>query len=190
MPLEFLKYVAFSHDNNFLAVVGIERTHFKSKGDEKHRDKLIILIWDISKIGNHGVKPEIFAKQTSEFDIQRLKFCPNDSSRLVSCGKQNIRFWKIKDTRNIRGSPVVLGHHSRDPDAVFTDLDFGCRKQPGENEVIKHIYVSSTSGCIYQIGYDSELLEQTYKNISVPILSIAVNEFFCATGSQDNFLRV
>ena len=56
--------------------------------------------------------------------------------------------------------------------------------------MIKHIYVSSRSGTIFQIGYDSELLEQTYKNINVPILSIAVNEYFCATGSSDNFLRV
>jgi hypothetical protein len=69
MPLEFLKYVSFSHDSNFLAVVGVERTNTKSLGVAKHKDKEIILIWDISKIGNQGVKPEIFAKQTSEFDI-------------------------------------------------------------------------------------------------------------------------
>jgi hypothetical protein len=130
MPLEFLKCVAFSHDSNFLAVVGVERTNTKSLGEAKHRDKEIILIWDISKIGSQGIKPEIFAKQTSEFDIQCMKFSPIDNTRLVSCGKQNIRFWKIKDTRNIRGSAVVLGHHSRNPDAVFTDFDFGCRKQP------------------------------------------------------------
>lgn len=84
----------------------------------------------------------------------------------------------------------MLGHHSRDPDAIFTDFDFGCPKRLSEHEVIKHVYVSSRSGTIYQIGYDTELLEQTYKNIGVPILSIAVNEYFCATGSQDNFLRI
>ena len=55
MPLEFLKCVSFSHDNNFLAVVGVERTNIKSQHLAKHRDKEIILIWDISKIGNLGV---------------------------------------------------------------------------------------------------------------------------------------
>jgi hypothetical protein len=62
MPLEFLKCVAFSHDSNFLAVVGVERAHTKSLGEAKHKDKEIILIWDLSKIGSQGVKPEIFAK--------------------------------------------------------------------------------------------------------------------------------
>jgi len=77
----------------------------------------------------------------------------------------------------------VLGHHSRNPNAIFTDLDFGCRKQPGANEVVEHVYVASKCGTIFQIGYDSEVIEQTYKNIGAPILSIAVNEYFCATGS-------
>ena len=58
MPLEFLKCVAFSHDSN----VGVERAHTKSLGEAKHKDKEIILIWDLSKIGSQGVKPEIFAR--------------------------------------------------------------------------------------------------------------------------------
>jgi len=69
MPLEFLKYICFSNDNNFLAVVGVERTALKSQHVAKFRDKEIILIWDISKVNTVGFKPEIFAKQTSEYDI-------------------------------------------------------------------------------------------------------------------------
>jgi len=69
MPLEFLKFLCFSHDNNFIAVVGVERTAMKSQHVTKYRDKEIILIWDISKFNTIGFKPEIFAKQTSEFDI-------------------------------------------------------------------------------------------------------------------------
>jgi len=41
----------------------------KSQHVVKYRDKEIILIWDISKFNTIGFKPEIFAKQTSEFDI-------------------------------------------------------------------------------------------------------------------------
>jgi len=52
MPLELIKSLAFSHDSNFLAVVGVERTYSISSGQSKHRDKEIILIWDISKIGS------------------------------------------------------------------------------------------------------------------------------------------
>jgi hypothetical protein len=41
---------------------------------------------------------------------------------MVSCGKENVRFWRIRDTGNIRGSAVVLNHHARN--TVFTCLDF------------------------------------------------------------------
>lgn len=55
-----------------------------------------------------------------------IKFSPVDNSRLVSCGKENIRFWRIKETGNkcahLRGAAVVLNHHARN--TVFTSLDF------------------------------------------------------------------
>ena len=67
----------------------------------------MIIVWDISRI-HTGAKAEILAKQVSEFNIISLKFSPIDNYKLISCGKQNIRFWRIKETRNIRGSAVVL----------------------------------------------------------------------------------
>jgi len=81
----------------------------------------LIIIWDISKV-QRGEKPEIVARQTSEFNILALKFSPIDVTKLASCGKENIRFWRVKDTGNIRGSAVVLNHHARN--TVFTTLDF------------------------------------------------------------------
>ena len=81
----------------------------------------MIIVWDISRI-HKGEKAEILAKQVSEFNIISLKFSPIENSKLISCGKQNIRFWRIKETRNIRGSAVVLNQFARD--TVFTCLDF------------------------------------------------------------------
>jgi len=116
--------------------------------------------------------------------------------RMASCGKENIRLWRIRDrkgldTANIRGSAVVLNHHARD--TVFTCLDFeyGFRStDKHENESLKRIFVGSKHGIIYQVNYQTEQLEATYKTNDQAIYSIAVNEAFCAIGSEDSFLRV
>lgn len=41
--------------------------------------------------------------------------------RLVSCGKENIRFWRIKNG-HLPAQTVVLNHHARN--TVFTAIDY------------------------------------------------------------------
>jgi WD40 repeat protein len=96
MPVASMKCVSFSPDGRYLACVG-----------KDNHNKELVVVWDISKI-HKGEKPEIAAKQTSDFNILNLRFSPIDNFRLVSCGKENIRFWRIKQAGNIRGSAVVL----------------------------------------------------------------------------------
>jgi hypothetical protein len=79
-----------------------------------------------------------------------LKFSPIDSTRLASCGKENIRFWRIKNNGSIRGSAVVLNHHARN--TVFTSLDFeyGFKSSdPKENESLKRLFVASKHGMVF-----------------------------------------
>jgi len=138
MPVVSLKCLAFSNDGRYLAGVG----------KDSHNKELII-VWDISKI-QRGDQPHIVAKQTSEFNILCLKFSPIDSSRLASCGKENIRFWRIRDTGNIRGSAVVLNHHARN--TVFTCLDFEYGFQSAdkdEDEALKRVFVGSKHGEVF-----------------------------------------
>jgi WD40 repeat protein len=138
MPVVSLKCLSFSHDGKYLASVG----------KDSHNKELVI-IWDISSI-TRGGKPEIIARQISEFNVLCLKFSPIDSSRMASCGKENIRFWRIRDTGNIRGSAVVLNHHARN--TVFTCLDFeyGFKSaDKAENESLKRIFVGSKHGMVF-----------------------------------------
>jgi WD40 repeat protein len=186
MPVVTMKCLSFSPDGRFLASVG----------KDAHNKELIV-VWDISRI-HRNEKPEILARQTSDFNILSLKFSPIDNYRMVSCGKENIRFWRIKETGNIRGSAVVLNQHARN--TVFTCLDFehgahaattpASHPDSRENEALKRVYVASKTGMVFQINYATEALEATYKTNDSSIYSIAVNEAFCVTGSEDKFLRV
>ena len=115
--LSTFQCLSFSPDGRFLASVG---------KDERNRERIII--WDISRVHKHE-EPVIIASQTSDYNITSLKFSPIDNFRLVSCGKENIRFWRIRQTQNIRGSAVVLNQHCRD--TAFTTFDFDIGQRAG-----------------------------------------------------------
>ena len=124
MPVTSLMCVSFSPDGKYLACAGKEAA-------VKRFGKELIVIWDISKV-QQGAKADIVAKQVFEFNVLSLKFSPIENNKLISCGQQNIRFWRIgKEGKNLRGSAVVLNQYSRDN--VFTCMDFelsGMRSGP------------------------------------------------------------
>ncbi len=107
-PYEKVQQIRLSHKKH-LAMVGLDS--YKRQA---------ILIFDISEVENTR-KPILIAKQLSDFNIMTLKFSPVNTEQLVSCGKENIRFWRVKN-QHLPGSPVVLNHHARN--TIFTVLDF------------------------------------------------------------------
>lgn len=85
----------------------------------------------------------------------------------------------------------MLNHHARD--TVFTCLDFEHGFQSAdkdENESMKRVFVGTKHGMVYQINYQKETHENQFKTNDAAIYSIAVNDAFCVTGSEDSFLRV
>lgn len=98
----------------------------------------------------------------------------------------------------MRGSAVVLNHHARN--TVFSCLDFefaaraatriGNADNSAESDALKRVFVGSKHGMVFQINYQTEALEATYQTNDSAIYSIAVNEAFCVTGSEDKFVRV
>ena len=67
------------------------------------------------------MRPTLLAKQTSEFNILYAKFSPYESDKIVCCGRENIRFLRIKKGF-LPGCAVVLNHYARN--TIFTVLDF------------------------------------------------------------------
>jgi len=127
----------------------------------------------------------------SEFNILTCKFSPIEADKLVSCGRENIRFWRIKND-HISGGAVVLSHHARD--TVFTVLDFDFNHEnPAtalQSETTKRVFVGTKQGLLLQVNYLTRELEGVFKLHDSCICSLSVSAGFCVTGSEDQYLRV
>ena len=55
-------------------------------------------MYDIGRVTSGG-NANILARQISDFNILSLKFSPFEERKLISCGKENVRFWRIADGR-------------------------------------------------------------------------------------------
>ena len=174
-----LKIVDVSADNKYVVTAGT---------DIKARETIIL--WDISGISS-GKSPEIKAKQVGNFHLHTIKFSPIDSERLMACGKESIRSWRI-NKGHLSGKAVVLSHHARASD--FMDLDFdiftSTSKSPVVDNYLKRVFVVSNHGMLFQINYETTEIEGVMQLHDSRINSIVVTEGYCVTGSDDCFLRV
>ena len=180
-PSFFHGSLAFSDCGRFLAGVG-----------KDERNRTLVVVWDISLAPlalRRSVRIPIVAKQISEFEVRRIRFSPYDPMQLVSCGRENIRFWRMKNG-HLRGCPVILNEYARD--TQFTDLAFESSygPRPMEGMAQRHVFVATEAGTVVQVDYESKALECVFKLHDAAIHSIAINEGFCVTGSADRYLRV
>ncbi|MCQ2816953.1 MAG: WD40 repeat domain-containing protein [archaeon] len=171
-PFDKIKVMSENKNSQYLCVVG----------NEQNRETIIV--YDISNLDEINV----FIRQCSPSPISCVKFSPFEPNVLVSCGRENIKFWRIKKD-HLSGKAIVLNQYGRG--ATFLCMDFNNTMFGDEFCLDKgKVYIGSDKGSIFQIACNSQELEAVYKIQNAAILSLAVNEAFCATGSQDGFLRL
>ncbi|ESP04065.1 hypothetical protein LOTGIDRAFT_230310 [Lottia gigantea] len=187
-----LHSLSFSSDGNVLCGVG-----------KDGQGKNMVVIWDCSKVLKHR-EMSVLAKAHTDVDIARMKIAPFDNTRMVSCGKENIRLWRVKEG-SLRSAPVNLTeHHNMD----LTDICFEACVQPDRESANKLLYACSKSGHILKIDYkkvtvqhvrrllpvskktDHKDIKVDTKGTGICINSMYVSEAFCVTGSDDGFLRL
>ncbi|KAG3191136.1 hypothetical protein PC128_g11059 [Phytophthora cactorum] len=158
-----------------------------------------IFIWDCTSLQREKQDPlsatvSLMARQTSDFPIDRISFSPyeqRDQYHLVSCGRENIRYWRVNsNTGHLTGCPVILNEYSRG--TVFTDIGFDTivHSHPSNIHRVRPLYVSSSLGTLLVIDYDSKQVICVYQLHDSSINCLSINEGFCVTGSDDCFLRV
>ena len=179
-PFDKVKDMTESKDSKLLCTIGTEQ------------NKESMILWDISSLDDITV----VIRQSSPTPINTMKFSPFDNNTLVSCGRENIKFWRIKRDKNtkrpllLKGSAVVLNQYARNNNFLclgFNNSMFGDEFSSDKGKV----YVGTSLGCVFQVSCgDLKELEAVYKVHDSAILSIAVNEAFCVTGSLDGYTRV
>ncbi|TKS89948.1 WD repeat-containing protein 90 [Collichthys lucidus] len=143
------------------------------------------------------------SRMPAVFSVEWVK--TTTAKQMVSCGRDNIRLWRMRNG-TLRSCPVNLGeYHSMD----FTDVAFEEGNSSNQYVDDRTLFASSRSGHIFEIDYSRVAIrnvrrlmpaQQQHANRrekwtfdtgpSIAINSISVSSSFCATGSEDGFLRL
>ncbi|XP_067407333.1 WD repeat-containing protein 90 isoform X2 [Emydura macquarii macquarii] len=166
--------------------------------------KTMVVVWNTAQV-NHGGEVVVLAKAHTDVDIQTLKIAFFDDTRMVSCGRDNVRLWRVRSGA-LRSCPVNLGeYHSLE----FTDLAFEEGHSAEREPEDRTLFVCSRSGHILEIDYKNVIIrnvrrllpsqiqhshrreKQTFNSgPGIAINSISVSSTFCATASEDGYLRL
>ncbi|XP_041363253.1 WD repeat-containing protein 90-like isoform X2 [Gigantopelta aegis] len=184
-----LSCLSFSQNGNVLCGVG-----------KDGHGKNMIVIWNTSRV-TKSREVTVVAKAHTDVDIVQMKIAAFDDTRMVSCGRDNIRLWRVKEG-SLRSAPVSLGEYNN---IEFTDVSFDVGYRPSQDLEARSIYACSRSGHVFEIDYQKVSLrhvrrllpterkssrgKESFKT-GIGINSLCVNETFCVTGSDDGFLRL
>ncbi|XP_074866919.1 WD repeat-containing protein 90 isoform X2 [Carettochelys insculpta] len=166
--------------------------------------KTMVVVWNTAQV-NSGGEVVVLAKAHTDVDIQTLKIAFFDDTRMVSCGRDNVRLWRVRSGA-LRSCPVNLGeYHS----SAFTDLAFEEGHSAEREPEDRTLFVCSRSGHILEIDYKNVTIrnarrllpsqiqhshrreKQTFNSgPGIAINSISVSSTFCATASEDGYLRL
>ena len=170
-PFDKLKVMTENKNSKYLCTVGNEQ------------NRVSIIIWNIENLDSITA----FIRQSVPTYINTIKFSPFDENVLYSCGRENIKCWRIKND-HLNGKAIVLNQFARGND--FLCLDYNNTMFGDDFNKKGKVYIGSNGGCIFQVDCNNQELEAVYKVQDSAILAIAVNEAFCATGSKDGYLRI
>ncbi|XP_071975857.1 WD repeat-containing protein 90 isoform X2 [Engystomops pustulosus] len=188
-----VSYLSFSHSGNVLCGVG-----------KDGHGKNMVVVWNTSQAARGG-EVVVLAKAHTDVDIQTMKIAFFDDTRMVSCGRDNVRLWRVRSGA-LRSCPVNLGEYHN---LEFSDLAFEVGHSPERVLEDRTLYVSSRSGHILEIDYKNVALRNVRRLQPAPaqhgerrekmtfnsgpgiaISSLCVSATYCATGSEDGYLRL
>uniref|UniRef100_A0AAQ6AM06 WD repeat domain 90 n=1 Tax=Amphiprion ocellaris TaxID=80972 RepID=A0AAQ6AM06_AMPOC len=174
-----LSCLSFSRGSGILCGVG-----------KDNHNKTMVVVWNTHSVSKGG-EVTILAKAHTDVDIHTMKVTFFDDTRLVSCGRDNIRLWRVRNGM-LRSCPVNL--------------------ESTKNAIVMHniyIFPPLRSGHIFEIDYSRVAIRNVRRLLpaqqqhadrrekwsfntgpGIAINSISVSSSFCATGSEDGFLRL
>jgi len=157
----------------------------------------IIAMYDITDFSYK--EPSLFCKKISDFDIRSAKFLDRrDATQFVTCGKENIRFWRLKH-KVINGTSVVLNEHGRD--TVFSDfcvfdydnlVNVGIPQETENRRYNYKILFCSNKGNVYLVDYREEVMLGVFKlhDGGINCLHLSPANHYFITSGEDKMVRL
>jgi len=73
-----------------------------------------------------------------------------DNNRLVSCGHENIKFWRIRNG-HLPGAPVVLNHHARNTTFAVFDFEYSYEDPTSLrfSDKVNRVFFGSKQGVLF-----------------------------------------
>ena len=170
-PLDKLKSLSESVRSKFLCVQG------------KEQNKELIIIFQIENLNNIIT----YSTKKVNYGINCIKYVPYSDDIIISCGYENIKFYRMKNS-TLFEKTIVLEKFAKNNN--FLCIDFN-KSIFGDNYNDKGLaFIGSNLGQVIQISCQSQELEYIYLVDNAPILSICANEAFVVTGAENGNCRV
>uniref|UniRef100_A0A670YA84 WD repeat-containing protein 90 n=1 Tax=Pseudonaja textilis TaxID=8673 RepID=A0A670YA84_PSETE len=185
--------LSFSYSGNVLCGTGKDK-----------RGKTVVVVWNTIQVSRGG-EVVMLAKAHTDVDIRAFKIAFFDDTRMVSCGRDNVRLWRIQSGA-LRSCPVNLGEHRS---LEFTDLAFEVGHSTQREPEDRMLFVCSRSGHVLEIDYKNVTVKNVRRLLpletgpapqrekqafnsgpGISLNSICLSSSFCATASDDGYLRL
>ncbi|CAF0756991.1 unnamed protein product [Adineta ricciae] len=170
-------------------------------GEHPQQSRTVVCVYNT--LNAHKGSIDLICRATTDVMITHVRFVPYDSSRFVSIGSDNIRFWRLKNGNDLKSMSISVD----DLDHLeYTDLQFEHLTTSKLNELL--VYISSKSGHVLELLYDERRVTKIHRLLpkkhsdgstekitmsdgpSIGICAFACTNNFCITGSNDGFVRV
>ena len=175
--------------NQFLVLIG---------RDFQGRDLILVYNFpDMVKLS----KIDLVARQLSDFTIHAVQKHPLNDAIFITGGKENIRFWKIKNGI-VTVTSVVLNKLGRGKNFtnVLFDYEFYGEENMHPNQKQKKapigkvhwVYLSTACGHLFQINYTSREIERVVQihNDCITSLRMTQDRKYAISSSLDGFIRI
>ena len=184
-----IRCIAMSDNEAMLCVVGWDRNRRLQINvfdmQALLRDKIGITPPSPSKV------PVILARQMSDFDVIDMVFSPIAEDSLISCGRENVRFWRMKKS-HLPGRPVALNEYARGNDFLCLRyyIPESTTSVSGPQPNKPCVFVGSTKGVLLRIDCEKEQVMCAYQLHNAGIVSIVLLRGVAVTGSSDKVFRI
>ena len=139
--LQQVKAIGISREEKFLGLAG---------KDQYKRD--MILVYDLQLLTRQK-KIEIVAKQLSDFEVVSLSWNPDLDNAFVTCGNENVRFWKTKNG-SIPGKAAIFQQPLRGKNFI------GVSYIKDEGDAYTHALAATECGTVFKIKVSTRTVEQ------------------------------